>query len=260
MRDIDGNSEQDIGHAGFVSLALEVIERLARRLDGVGELQTEVLDRLTSLSIQRGSGVIAAMLDSLQAARVPSEQAVSLYIPEIARVLGRGWEDDRYSFAEVTIGSARLQELLHHFQSDLTADSVDARASKSALVLVPPGEQHTLGALVVAMLLRQKGISVSIRIGPAMSDLSRLLGSRQYDAALVSVANTDKVETAVKIIRMVKTLSKGRIRVAAGGAGCARMRDALVSSGVDLISDDLEAVVSGFSLQEHAPDLRLARR
>ncbi len=259
MRDIDGNRENDIGHVGYLSLALEVIDRLARRLGGVDELQRDVLDRLTALTIQPGSGAIGAIMDCLQAARIPSGQAVALYIPEIARALGRGWEEDRYSFAEVTIGGARLQELLHQLQGDLTADSADARGTKSVLVLVPPGEQHTLGALVVAMLLRQKGVSVSIRIGPAMSDLSRLLASRQFDAALISVANTGKVETAVKVIRTLKNLSKGRIRVAAGGAGCARMRDALVSSGADLISDDLDAVVSGFCLQKHEPDVSLAR-
>lgn len=259
MRDIGGNHEHDVGHAGYLGLALEVIDRLARRRGGREDLRMDVLDRLTALAIQPGSGAIDAIVETLQDARIPVSQAVAVYIPEVSRILGRGWEEDRFSFAEVTIGGARLQELLHRMQGDLTADSIDARGSKAALVIVPPGEQHTLGALVVATLLRQKGISVNIQIGPALSDLSRLMASRQFDVALISVANTDKAETAAKVVKTIKNLSKGRIRVAAGGAGCTGMREALVSSGVDLITDDLEAVVSGFGLQRLTADESQAR-
>lgn len=259
MRDIGGNHEHDIGHAGYVGLALEVIDRLARRLGGGDDLRKDVLDRLTALTIQPGSGVVAAIVETLQADRISPTQAVAVCIPAIARILGRGWEEDRFSFAEVTIGGARLQELLHRMQGDLTADSIDARGSKAALVIVPPGEQHTLGALVVATLLRQQGVSVNIQIGPALSDLSRLMASRRFDVALISVANTDKVETAAKVVKTIKNLSKGRMRIAAGGAGCTQMREALVSSGVDLITDDLEAVVSGFGLQNVRADERQAR-
>lgn len=259
MRDIGGNHEHGVGQAGYVSLALEAIDRLVRRMGEGDELRKDVLDQLTALTIRPGSEMTGAIVEALKAARISASQAVSLYIPEIARILGRGWEEDRYSFAEVTIGSARLQELLNRLHGDLTADSVDGRGSVAALVVVPPGEQHTLGALVVARLLREKGVSVNIQIGPALSDLSRLLASRRFDVALISVANTEKVETAAKVVRTIKNLSKGRIRVAAGGAGCAQMHDALVSSGVDLITDDLEAVVSGFGLQKQEPDVGRAR-
>ncbi|QYZ69293.1 cobalamin B12-binding domain-containing protein [Neotabrizicola shimadae] len=258
MRDIGGNHEHDIGHVGYLGLALEVMDRLARRMGGSDELRKDVLDRLTALAIKPGSGVSGEIVDALSAARVSASQAVATYIPEVARVLGRGWEEDRYTFAEVTIGAARLQELLHRFQGDLTADSVDGRTLSTALVVVPPGEQHTLGAMVVAMMLREKGVSVNIQFGPALSDLARLMASRRFDAALVSVANSDKAETAAKVVKTIKNLSKGRMLVAVGGPGCAQMHDALVSSGVDLITNDLEAVVSGFGLQKQEPDVSQA--
>lgn len=259
MRDIGGNQEHDIRQAGYFSFALEVIDRFARRIGGGEDLKRDVLERLTVLTIQSGSGAIEGLLRTLRSERITANQAITLYIPEIARVLGRGWEDDRFSFAEVTIGCARLQDLLHQLHGDLTADSSDGNGSKAVLVLVPAGEQHTLGALIVATELRQRGVSVNIQIGPALSDLSRLMASRHFDAVLVSVANTEKVDIAAKLIKTIKSITKGRMRVALGGPGTTQMPDALVSSEVDIITDNLELVVSTFALQRHEREAGLAR-
>lgn len=259
MRDTGGNRGHDVGHAGYLGLALEVIERLARRHCGVAELQQDVLDRLIGLTISPGPAAAGEILGCLREARILPEQALTDYIPAIARALGRGWEEDEFSFAQVTIGSARLQGLLHHIQGDMRADSMAVGGSKAVLVVVPPGEQHTLGAMVLAALLRRRGISVSIQIAPALSDLSRLLATRQFDAALVSIASTEKVEIAAKTVKSLKNMSKGRLLVAAGGPGCVQMADALVSSGVDLITDDIDVVVANFGLQEPAAVVKLAR-
>ncbi len=47
------------------------------------------------------------------------------YIPECARRLGRAWEEDRMSFAAVTLGVGRLQHLLHLLAQNATADGAD---------------------------------------------------------------------------------------------------------------------------------------
>lgn len=251
MRDIGGSCEDGGGQLdGCFGLALEVIDRLARRRNGVGPLQTELVNRIMALAVSPEQGAVERMADAFRASRVPPDRIVDLYIPEVARAMGCAWEEDRLGFAQVTIGSSRLQDLLHRMNCEVNADSVDPGGTGAVLVVVPMGEQHTLGALVLAKALRRRGISVSIQIGPSLADLSRLLSVRQFDGAMISVSTTDRLEISAKLVKTLKHLTKGRLRVAVGGVACGEARSVMADTGADLVTNDLDVAISGFGLLE----------
>ena len=252
MRDEGGIAREDRKTpAGHVGLAVEVIQRLASmRRGGVGKLQQPLLDHLVAAVCSAETGAVAAMLESFRAARIGPDAVTSDYIPAAARILGTAWEEDRLTFGMVTIGTARLQAMVRQLQQDHRADAADPAAQSAVLVLIPPGEQHTLGAMVAAAMLRRRGVSVSVQISPNVNDMSTLLANRRFQAVLVTLGSIDRVETCVKLVKTLKQITKGALRVAIGGAVVESCQNVLTAAGADLVTNDLETVISEFGLNE----------
>jgi methylmalonyl-CoA mutase cobalamin-binding subunit len=252
MRDIGSTMDEgNAGAGGYVSFALDVIEHLARRRrTGVGVLDASLVETMITGIGSADPGAMAALIDALQEARVSDEQIIDGYIPECARRLGRAWEEDRMSFAAVTLGVGRLQHLLHLLAQDATADAADPFAEGAVLLIVPPGEQHTLGAMVVASQLRRQGISVCLRYAPGLLDLSMLLDSRRFDAALITIGSEERLEICRKLVNTLSQLGKGTLRIAVGGPVGETCRGPLLDGGAHLVTNDLAAVVAQFGLGE----------
>lgn len=250
MRDVGGMAREDRdnpgGHVGF---AMEVIQRLAsRRQAGGGKLQQPLLDRLVEAVCTTEETALTETMEAFRRARIAPDAMAEEYIPAAARALGVAWEEDRLSFGAVTIGTARLQSLLHLVQQDCRADAADPGGWASVLMLIPPGEQHTLGAMVCAASLRRKGVSVCIQIAPKASDLASLLSRRRFHAALVTIGGKDRVETCANLVKTLKQITKGALPVAIGGPVAESCRDDLMGIGADLVTSDVDAVISDFGL------------
>ena len=246
MRDIGGTCEDGgTTREGLVALALQAVQRLAaRRLEGEGVLQAALLDRIVDLATAPDQRAAPAILDTLRSARIPDAQIADLYLAEAARTFGEAWLQDRMTFSQVTIGVVRLQEVLHQLKADCEGDVALADTAPAALIIVPPGEQHTLGALLLSLGLRRRGLSVNLQFAPTMPELSRLVADRPFDIAFVSLGTTERVETCVKLVKSLKRLSKGKVLVAIGGAVIDTCQDALASSGADLVTNDVDQVLA----------------
>lgn len=242
------NADRD-GPDGYRGLAAEVLESLAsRRSRSGGQVKQALLQRLYDCVTGPLGQANAALCLEFRRSRVPMTDLADLYIPEVARRLGEAWEADRASFATVTVGLSRLHTLLHEVQADWVADGADTSRMSAALLIVPPQEQHTLGAMILASQLRRKGVSVCIRIAPEMSDLSGLVSDGRFDAAMVTLGSADRLETCAKLVKTLKTMTKGLLHVAVGGAVVEDCRDVLLASGVDVVSNDVANVVQQFRL------------
>jgi len=250
MRDVSVELERGAGYLdGFVGLALEAIGRLvARRMNGVAELQTALVDRMVELATGPEQDAMDLLFDDFRAAHVPVEDVATLYIPEAARQVGAAWDADRIGFAQVTIAIARLQDMVHAIQSQFTSDSAGLTSGSTVLLIVPPGEQHTLGALIVATELRRRGVSVRMLFAPGLSDLSRLMATTRFDAALITCGSIERLEICAKLVKTLASLTKGRMRVAIGGAIVSDRAEALARTGADLVTNDLNIVVHDFAL------------
>jgi methanogenic corrinoid protein MtbC1 len=201
-----------------------------------------------ALSAERGAidDLVARLVRGGVARRMVTDEL----LPRAARDLGTAWEDDRLTFAEVTLAVSRLQHMLH-----AESDANQARAELqpghggSALVLVPPGEQHTLGAVLVAAQLRRRGVSVCLRFGPPPSELRHLLRSRQFDCAMVSVCRPEALDLCSHLVEMLHGAGERSLPVVIGGAAIASPaaeREAARMTGADLATSDPEAVLDRF--------------
>lgn len=249
MRDVASLYEESRADRGYVGFALEVIRRLSamRGTEDTGLLD-DLIARLYSAVTSRTIAGFGEIIAEFTAARISPQDLTLNYIPEVARRLGRDWEADLISFTDVTIGATRLQTLLREIASGWSADGGGNGATAAILMIVPLGEQHTLGSLVAATWLRRNGVSVTVQIAPAPQDLGRLLNTRQFDAVFISVGSEYRVEACAKLVKTLRALAPGRLPVVIGGALAAHRREDLLSIGADSVTTDLAEALEAVGL------------
>ncbi len=187
----------------------------------------------------RKSAVVQQMLD----AGVPPLSVVEDYCAEAARVLGEGWCDDTRSFAQVSIGVARLQSLIRDLFEAVPGK--DIAHSRDVAVIVRGDEQHTLGAIIVANRLRHEGHSVWLGVGRTDNEIISHLARRDFDMVLVSVAHEHNFETLNGFINHMKMACSPDTPIAIGGSALLRVDpDATQDPAADLVSANIEDVLA----------------
>ncbi|MFN4153014.1 MAG: hypothetical protein ACK4HF_00015 [Paracoccaceae bacterium] len=249
----DGNFSVDglrgLNVAGIAQFAADVVARVAAH-DGAARfaLNEPLVAALMAAVRSADPGALDRLRPGFRRSRITHQMLADHYIPEVARRLGRGWEEDWASFAEVSIGSARLQAFLHDIGRVWATESTSAADGATVLVIVPQGEQHSMGALVAAGWLRRNGVSVCLRIAPTGDELAAILAQRSFDGAMISVACHEKLETCTGLVKTLKEETSGRLRIALGGAVLGRGEDVSAVSGVDIVTSDLPKAVRALGL------------
>lgn len=236
-----GSAHLAEGSQGGVSrFAAEVVARLVAKdaADGSG-LREELLSRFMLAVSSMDAAAFEELKPELRRARVSAAMLADLYIPEVARRLGEAWETDCVSFAQVTMGVARLQAILREIGSGWSADTAAIGEATTLLLILPQGEQHTLGAMVLAGRLRRMGISVSVKIAPSIAELAEYVAERSFDGALISIACEDRLEICRKLVKTLKEASDGRLKVAIGGALAEADENVMRLTGADVVTNDI---------------------
>jgi MerR family transcriptional regulator, light-induced transcriptional regulator len=235
---------------GVSGLAAEIVAKLASREGPVAPVFLEpIVQRLTDAVRSDDSTMIEALKPDLRRARISPAMLADIYIPEAARRLGVGWEDDTLTFAEVTIGTVRLQSILRDISADWAADAgkmVDCAGA--VLLLLPEKELHTLGPLVLTGQLRRRGVSVCLQLATSGGEWRSLLRQRHFDAAFVSVGWEGKIAAAAQLVETIKDLTKGRLSVAVGGAVLTRSDGVFACESADIVTNDLDKALCTLGL------------
>ncbi len=174
----------------------------------------------------------------MQRAGIGWPDIIDHYIPEAARKLGEAWCEDELSFADVSIGTARLQAMLHELAPewpDAVAPGLDA---PDLLLIVMSDCHHTLGAMVAAAQLRRKGCSVRISLGQSRADLIGVLRNGRFDAIMISASSAECLE---KVQNLVKNIRRTVLRcppIILGGTLLEVEPEAEMLSGVDHATSD----------------------
>jgi methylmalonyl-CoA mutase cobalamin-binding subunit len=226
---------------GVSQFAAEVVARLVAR-DGTAdpELKEALICQFVDAVAGTDPAAFELLKPELKRARISSAQLADVYIPEVARRLGKAWDDDALSFAQVTMGASRLQAILREIGSAWIADGSGRPGGPTLLVILPSGEQHTLGAMVMAGRLRRSGISVCMRIAPNPAELAQLATMRAFDGALMSIASQDRLEVCQKLVTTLKDATRGRLKVAVGGSVLGEVDDILRATGADVVTNDID--------------------
>lgn len=234
---------------GVSRLAVEVVARLVARdgIDGSG-LRDTLLARLTEAVIAPDLRLLEASKAEFRRARVSAAEIADVYIPEVARRLGQCWDDDQLSFVAVTLGTARLQAVLREIGEDWAADSQGPADGPSLLLLVPAGEQHTLGMMLMAGRLRRMGVSVCLRIAADPSAVAKLVSECAFSGVLISVSGESRLAACSNFIKAIKQSRNGSLLVAIGGAILDDAEEEMRSTGADLVTNDIDHVLQAMGI------------
>lgn len=238
----------------FAGLAQEALGRLVSVRDQQGvEVRQEHLDLFLELLAHDTSVDPGVLLDAMLARHLDPEMVACGYASEAARALGESWVADELSFVDVTIRSERLHGLVRRVDEMLLESA--QLSGPSALILVAEAEQHTLGAFVLALQLRLAGFSAIVRVAPVAADLTVLMAANRFDMALVSIGCSAGLDSGIGLVRTLRLLSRGEMRIYVGGAVPLSDERLLFVTGADRALRDVSALLADFGAVAAVPAL-----
>ena len=215
--------------------------RQATSLDGLRQF---VLDHILRAILHPGAFVPDAVLIELRGYRLTVDAIIDLYVPTAARLLGDKWEDDRINFAQVTVGAMRLQSLLAEASAEATLHSKPSQNHLTGLVLIPQGEQHFLGASVLAGQLRRLGCDVNMSYDEDFGSLSARLVADMPDMILITSARRETLESVANTVQIVRKISPQPPLLVVGGAMQVPAEDVIELTGADLVTNVADEAVA----------------
>lgn len=234
------------GQDWFAGLVREALGRLVSERDQEGAVvKQDHLEHFLQVLLGTRSMGPGVLLAEMAARQLDPATVACLYVPAAARDLGARWAADQISFVDVTLCTERLHGLVR-LVDELLAE-VRPATGPSALILVAEAEQHTLGALVLALELRLAGFSAVVRVAPRAADLTQLVSANRFDLALVSVGCTSALDSAVGLVRTLRLMSRGgEMCIFVGGAVPVEDAALLQETAADRVLRDVSALMSEY--------------
>ena len=231
-RGVQRNRPETVG--ALASTVISVLrERQAVSHEGLRQF---VLDHLVRAVLAHKAFDAGGLLTELRGYRIPPDALIDLYVPAAARILGEQWAADQISFADVTIGTMRLQSLLELASVQMPASLRVGEEGPHTLVLVPSGEQHFLGACVVAAQLRRLGCEVTTSFDEDHGTLTTRLMQDPPDLVLVTCSRFEQLETISQTVQIIANAVPRRPLIALGGAAQLNNENMKDIAGVDIIT------------------------
>ena len=209
----------------------------ARGAPGIGGHE-EVL-KFCALVMERPLVEVLECIAQLQNDAVPLDTIYMELFAPTARHLGEMWEADTCSFADVTIGLSRLQQLMQTLSASFCEERVTVGRSPRALMLPSPGEQHTLGLYMVSEFFRREGWDVWGNSFHAGADVATLVKGEWFDVVGFSLASEVKLDALKPCIDAVRRASKNpAIKILLGGPLLSSRPELVEQVGADAMALD----------------------
>lgn len=156
-----------------------------------------------------------------------------------ARRLGEMWDADECDFVEVTVALGRMQRLLRDLSQVFLAEAGQSEPVGNVLLTCVPGEQHTLGIIMVGEFLLRDGWRVLVGAPWSDSDLLSMVVSDWYDVIGFSVGTENRLAVLRRDIRRLKSASRNpNVQVMVGGQLFAEQPDLAEQVGANAIATD----------------------
>ena len=231
------------------SLASQALNFLAKkRFAKPRVLSEDYLRRLRSAAIDRDLDSRFSIVKEMRAAGISLEDIADHYIPEVARQLGEQWCEDQLGFADVTIGTARLQSLLRDLSTEFHYPT-DMKNESGIAVVVLADEYHTLGAMVLTSQLRRLGISVRLLLGVSETDALRELQQDRYDAVMISASHIESLDKLAKFVEKIRKQTRRNTPIVIGGPVIGHSQDVKALTGADVATSDVHEAIRACRLK-----------
>lgn len=215
-------------------LAREVIARMAERRkvlrDSLQPLPDPAIERLCASLCGTNPTAAVAEVMALRAQGIGVEQIYLGALAPAARRLGNWWDEDRATFAEVTIAIARVYGIMYGLRAEFPI-SLDPQRRHAVFAPVP-GEDHTLGVSMAADLFRTHGWDIDLKIGLGHDALIAALAHTDAPIIGLSLGQEEQLEPLVRLIVALR-VTNPRSYILVAGQFVGRHADTLTLTGAD---------------------------
>ncbi|WP_196774322.1 B12-binding domain-containing protein [Rhodovulum sp. MB263] len=230
---------QTARHGDVETLAAQVLSALAHRSgSGDAALDPALLAEFCADLLGGDRSIGTRSLATLRRRGTPPTAIIDGYIPAAARELGERWLSDDLSFADVTIGAARLQAMLRELGAANAADMLAASDAPNVLMIVPHEEYHTLGGMTAANQMRRMGASVCLALGQTEEEILQKAMARKFDLVAISVSCRQKLDSARRLVSALHRVLGNEVPVVIGGRVADGADDICALTGADAVTSD----------------------
>jgi len=208
------------------------------------------IDEFVQLLLTDEIEVAYAYIDTIRVRGVTLSAVYLELLAPAARMLGEMWEEDRVSFADVTVALCRLHDVMRNLSASQPAAGDTLPQGRRALLVPMPGEQHTFGLLMVADFFRRSGWNVWDDAVTTSDELVRLVRHEWFTVIGLSVGCESHLEGVASTIRALRRAARNRsVGVMVGGALIAKHPELAIQLGADAMGRDArQAVMQAESL------------
>jgi methanogenic corrinoid protein MtbC1 len=186
--------------------------------DGSTVIAAHEIEAFAPLVMQVEADELLVHVESLIGRGVAFESVLVDLLAPTARLLGEFWNDDRCDFVDVTMGLWRLQEVVHEIAARLPAERPAGSNARRALFAPMPGEQHSLGTVMIDDIFRREGWLTDRLCDATMADLVRHVKDDWFDIIGLTVScdcNIGPLRSAIAALR--KASRNPQVCVMVGG-------------------------------------------
>lgn len=163
---------------------------------------------------------------------VSTADIIDHVIPAAARLLGDRWCSNRLSFADVTIGAARLQETVRALiRKEIDIGPVD---SLPAILMVNPRtETHTLATLVAGDQFRRAGYRVETILDAHPAQMAQLLRKRRFVMIGITSSGRRTLASTRELVDVIRAVLTRVTPIVIGGSVLDTDIDVIRATGAD---------------------------
>lgn len=226
-----------LDEADVVALAVRALTVLAsRRGNAPKRSREEHIKDLCDAVVHKDQSRQHAVVAQMVSAGIPTADVAEDYVTLAARKLGEAWVDDILTFSEVTIGAARLQEIVRSLGHTDLGTSVTVPLGHRILLVIPPEEDHSLGAFVAANQFRRYGLWVHLAIGQTADEVAETITAQDFEMIGISGAGRRSLESVRRLVTTLKQRCRNLAPVVVGGNLCNLEHRVLDLTGADFVT------------------------
>lgn len=193
------------------TIEAEIIPRLllAHRMvaePDVARVTAGDVAQFAGLSLSDNRAAAMDYVEAMLARDLPIEAVFLDLLAPAARLLGDMWREDLCSFADVTVGLSRMQQILRVLAPSFE-DEEQGSCPGRILVAPVPGEQHSFGASMLEAFFRRAGWEVAG--GPLPSrELISAVRRDWFDVVGLSLGSDVLFEGLHGLVRSIRAASR----------------------------------------------------
>lgn len=177
------------------------------------------IEEFTQLVMAHDRRAASAFVEVLRDKGLPVSDVLLDLLAPAARLLGDLWMRDRCSFADVSLGLVRLQQIMRDITTPVRrTDHGDGR-SRHALLFHFPREQHRFGLTLVQEMFLSSGWQVTTVAPASVEEATEVVRDAWFDVLGVSLGNDDLLNDLTSAISTWRRWSRNQaLAVLVGGA------------------------------------------